>query len=578
MDHTRPTPTDEVTELRALLGAALERIDRLERGRHERGPSSTPVAVPVPVPVAVSTPAPVVDADRRVGRRQALKGAALAAGATAAGLVLGDAQPAAAANGNNLVLGSVNQTATSATGVAIGGTAATYGFAIVDNGRSAPPFKPAITGHAGKHNFDVAVEARGDDGAIGLFADSGSHHAVHAESYDANSYAIYATSMNGTGAFIESTEGPVGLYVSGNQGYGIFTSTVEAAGVHANSSVGAGVEASSASGPGVTGSSTANTGVVGTSAASAGIGVEGTVTGSSGNSRGVHGVATAGKGVQGAATTGTGVHGVATTGTGVYAESTSSFGAEAYSASGTGLKARGKVFGVIAQSLSAASTDAALAASALQAMAIYATTDDGLVLSGQSANGGGIEVKAPKFHLRLGNEATRGAPTSDSFAHLGGEVVYTTAGEHWLCVKGGTPGTWRKVAGQATAGSFHVLAAPVRVYDSRSGTAPSTGPKTPLAPNVARTIDLKGSSSGVPAGATAALVTVLLLNTASGNGNFTLWAGGVAKPSANTMVWGGAAGGRYTAKEVSALDAAARIQVSSSLKADIALDVVGYYR
>lgn len=55
-----------------------------------------------------------------------------------------------------------------------------------------------------------------------------------------------------------------------------------------------------------------------------------------------------------------------------------------------------------------------------------------------------------------------------------------------------------------------------------------------------------------------------------------MWAQGVAKPQANTLVWGGAAG-RFSATAVSALDSQARIQVAASHPTDIVVDVVGYY-
>ncbi len=110
-------------------------------------------------------------------------------------------------------------------------------------------------------------------------------------------------------------------------------------------------------------------------------------------------------------------------------------------------------------------------------------------------------------------------------------------GHPLVCTTDGTAGTWRKLAGPGTAGAFHVLPTPVRVYDSRMGTSPSQGPKTPLAANMARTLDLTVNTSTVPTGATAAMVNVLLVHAAVCNGNFTVWANGATRPLANTMVW-----------------------------------------
>ena len=194
-------------------------------------------------------------------------------------------------------------------------------------------------------------------------------------------------------------------------------------------------------------------------------------------------------------------------------------------------------------------------------------------------HGGGGRFSGRGFNLLLDEEpsSVRTAPTGDPFAHLKGELVETTAGDLWLCVVGGTPGTWRKLGGPATAGAFHVLPSPVRVYDSRAGTAPSTGPKTRLGGATNRTVDLKGNNSAVPAGATAAMVNVLLVDASSGNGNFTIWANGVARPSGNTLVWGGSTG-RFSTLAVTGLDAQGQCQLNASLLTNVVVDVVGYYR
>lgn len=68
-----------------------------------------------------------------------------------------------------------------------------------------------------------------------------------------------------------------------------------------------------------------------------------------------------------------------------------------------------------------------------------------------------------------------------------------------------------------------------------------------------------------------------MVNTAAGNGNFTIWANGATRPKANNMVWGGTLG-RYSSLAVTAVDGAAQCQVQSSHRTDFVLDVVGYYR
>ena len=215
--------------------------------------------------------------------------------------------------------------------------------------------------------------------------------------------------------------------------------------------------------------------------------------------------------------------------------------------------------------------------SSTEGIGVVGSTNSGTGVWASSADGVGLFVHGPT-NLRLDTYFGRPAPTGDGGFHNAGEVVLDNPGNNvWLCVSSGSPGTWRKVSGPAAAGAFHVLPIPARIYDSRAGTAPSQGPKTKLSGNVARTIDCTVNSSGVPIGATAVALTVLLLDAANANGNMTIWANGAARPAANTMVWG-AGSGRYTSSTISAVDAGAKIQVSAGVATNVALDVVGYYR
>ncbi|MCU1452169.1 MAG: hypothetical protein JWN46_315 [Acidimicrobiales bacterium] len=269
-----------------------------------------------------------------------------------------------------------------------------------------------------------------------------------------------------------------------------------------------------------------------------GVGKSG-VFGQSDTLYGIEGVSTTTAGVSGTSDSGAGVFGLGnTTGGGVVGQSNS----------GTA------VFGI------AFSGGAAVKGTSLSGPGGVFTTNDGSQLQLATA---GSHVRTP--------------PIADTTPHVAGEIVCDTSGGLWFCAAAGSPGTWRKLAGPDTAGALRVLPAPVRVYDSRPGTSPATGPKTPLVANGARTLDLTVDSSTVPAGATAALVTLLLVNTVAGNGNFTIWANGVARPQANNMVWGGSAG-RFSSPATTALDATGKCQVVSNLKTDVVLDVVGYYR
>lgn len=220
---------------------------------------------------------------------------------------------------------------------------------------------------------------------------------------------------------------------------------------------------------------------------------------------------------------------------------------------------------------------------------VYGISATGAAVSGKCTDGGfaglfdnstvdgrGVVIRSSALHLQFTTVGTRAAPTSDA-SGTRNTMIADSDGNLWYCVANGTPGTYRKLTGPTTAGSLHVLPAPVRAYDSRALTSPSQGPKTPLSGNTARTIDLTVGTSGVPVGATAALLTILLVNAANANGNATVWAAGVARPTANTLVWGGGAG-RFTATATTAVDASARCQVAASATTDIVIDVVGYYR
>jgi len=463
-----------------LTGLA-ERLDRLEaenrdlRARVAKVETSPASRGSVPAQTAevakVGRPA---DADP-VGRRHMLRTGLAAAGAAAAGAVLLEGAPAAAVNGNALVLGIDDNNATAATGLVGQGSTADYGFGVTDNGYGGPLFlKPALFAHALGRNSVGALNGNFDVG-------------IEVEAY-----------------------GKTGIYSSGSI-----------------------------------------------------IGV-GTTTGVEGRNFGL-----IGRGVRGFGPTG--VEGFNDTDSGVGA------GVSGESDDGIGVRGQGGAYGVTAQNTSTDPNLAAIFASSPNGIGVETFGGTGIGISTQ-CNGGGIRVTAPKFHVQLLNGSTRAAPTLDAFAHTRGDLVEDSAGDLWLCVTSGTPGSWRKLGGPATAGAFHVLNAPVRVYDSRPNNPPTAiGPKTPLGFGVNRTIDLKANASTVPADATAVMLNILLVNAAVANGNFTVWANGAAKPAANTLVWGGSAA-RFSTLAVTKVDTAARCQVNASHTTDIVMDVVGYYR
>lgn len=145
----------EVATLRAELAALRAEV------RDRAAPKEDP-------PPTISTSEP--------NRRQLLR--LVAAGAGGFGLAqVAAASPAAADNGQPIVLGSSSNTATLATGVAVLGNNAAYGIGATDNGADSLPLPAAIVGHArgfgGVNNFSAAVLGFAEqDSFYGVYADS----------------------------------------------------------------------------------------------------------------------------------------------------------------------------------------------------------------------------------------------------------------------------------------------------------------------------------------------------------------------------------------------------------------------
>ena len=187
----------------------------------------------------------------------------------------------------------------------------------------------------------------------------------------------------------------------------------------------------------------------------------------------------------------------------------------------------------------------------------------------------GLFASGGRADLALGGLGA--APYSTGTSHNDGDILEDVNGDLWACVTSGSPGTWRKLAGPNTAGSLHLLASPVRVYDSRPGNPPNIGLKTPLANGATRTIDAKGNSSGVPAHSTAILANFTVVNT-SANGFLSAYKTGIAFPGTSTINW-------YLPGTVVANTTVVAINdsqqftclVPASSSTDFFVDVIGYY-
>lgn len=146
-----------------------------------------------------------------------------------------------------------------------------------------------------------------------------------------------------------------------------------------------------------------------------------------------------------------------------------------------------------------------------------------------AANRGGFVPKLP--------------PLQRTDRHGQGELDMDGGGTVWLCVAGGTPGTWKRVAGPGPDG-VTVPVRPKRVYDSRSA-APSPGA---LASGQNRTIsvaDGRNLETGVvdtpnliPVGATAIFCNVTIADS-GGGGFLTINPGGDTTIGSSTINWSG---------------------------------------
>jgi hypothetical protein len=161
---------------------------------------------------------------------------------------------------------------------------------------------------------------------------------------------------------------------------------------------------------------------------------------------------------------------------------------------------------------------------------------------GDVSGGAGIALvgEGGRSQLQLVPFGGGGFPTGFHFA---GEVVANADGVFY-CVATGTPGTWRKLAGPASAGAFHAVT-PTRVYDSRAP-LPHTGIIMSLATFNTRTLSVADGRDGsgnvtvpnlVPAGATAVAANVTVTGTIGGFGYLAINPGGNFVEAGSTINW-----------------------------------------
>ena len=162
---------------------------------------------------------------------------------------------------------------------------------------------------------------------------------------------------------------------------------------------------------------------------------------------------------------------------------------------------------------------------------LLGTTDTGYGVIG-SSTGGYALYAAGNGRIGLDSHvAGNDAPSSGNYQL--GDILRDSTGNVWCCVVAGSPGTFRKVAGPSSAGSFHFLAVPFRAYDSRPSGAPATGVKAPLVAIAARSL---GLSSIVPPGTIGVALNVAIVSIVS-PGYIAVYATGIAYPGTSSVNW-----------------------------------------
>lgn len=167
----------------------------------------------------------------------------------------------------------------------------------------------------------------------------------------------------------------------------------------------------------------------------------------------------------------------------------------------------------------------------------------GVVAVGGTSQSVGLLARGLRANLRLDPAGT--APATRGDAHELGEVLCDANGDVWVCVAGGTPGTWRKIAGLATGGAFHAIT-PSRVYDSRSAQpSGNVGLLTNGTSRIVRLADQRDLTTGaivvadrVPEGATAVTANVTVTDT-QGAGFLAINPGGDDTIYAAAINWSG---------------------------------------
>ena len=200
----------------------------------------------------------------------------------------------------------------------------------------------------------------------------------------------------------------------------------------------------------------------------------------------------------------------------------------------------------------------------------------GIGVDARAQDGVGVMAKGTKGAVRLATDEVGEPPTRDGPYDIGVLEIDDT-GNVWYCYQAGMPGKWRKLAGPASAGTFHALK-PTRVYDSRAGVPGRITSGSNRLISVANGSDLGAPLNIVAVGATAVAANVTVTGTIGDFGYLAINPGGDLVEGGSTINW--FAPGQTIANGVTlTLNASRQLTVicNGGGSTHFILDIAGYY-
>lgn len=197
----------------------------------------------------------------------------------------------------------------------------------------------------------------------------------------------------------------------------------------------------------------------------------------------------------------------------------------------------------------------------------------GAGIGGVSAEGYGGEFIGGRSHIRLiqDDTAPAGPPTTgdhllgELYADGAGDLFYNTAdGDNWVPLT------------QGGAGGTVLFDDPSRASDTRAGSTPPNTDKTKYAAGTTRVVDL--TLAGFPAGATAALINLTVVNVEGVRGFATVFNGDTDdsdRPNTSNINWTDSTGVIANSATVRP-NADGEIKIYTSQATDVIVDIQGY--